>query len=189
MKAEDLDTEGNDDDGVFRSHEQVYDRTGIRCVNFLLLILYVLLTGGAIFGIVLPCLFPNTPIPIMVSFGIALGLTAIHFAIKILAKVCIGGFLLYPMQPKWFYQFTDGVLVFMFVGVSATFVLDTVVGNGATVIMPMLGCWVVGVVMLVNFHLVWRVTYEGAAAPPDVKYVERDTRWEDFRNSLKENGF
>lgn len=189
MKAEDLDEEGNDEEGVFRSHEPVYDGIGIRCINFLLFILYAVLTGGAITGIVLPCVWPNTPIPIIISFAIAVVLTVVHLSVKILGKACINGLLLYPMSPKWFYQVTDGVLVFMLVGVVASFVLDLVVGSGPTVVMPMLGCWVVGVAMLINFHLVWRITYEGPAAPPDVKFVERDTRWEDFRNSLSQNGF
>ena len=42
--------------------------------------------------------------------------------------------------------------------VIAAFALDIIVGNGPTVIMPMLGCWVVGIAMMINFHMVWRIT-------------------------------
>jgi len=189
MQVKDLDEDGKDEKGVFRSHEPIYDRIGIRCINFLLFILYIVLILGAITGIVLPCIWPNTPTPIIISFALSVSLTAVHLIVKILGKVLVKGYLLYPIRPKWFYQVVDGVLVFVLIGVVAAFVLDTTTGNGATVIMPMIGCWVVGIAMMINFHMVWRITYEGPSAPPDVKYVERDTTWEDFRNGLAENGF
>ena len=189
MDMSELDEYGRDEEGILRSHEPVYDGLGVRCINFLLFFFYVLLSGAGITGIVLPCIWPNMPLPILITFIITVAVAVLHILVKVLGKVCVRGYLLYPVQPKWAYQVSDGVLLFMTIGVVAAYILDNSVGNGPNPIMPMLGSWIATVIMLINLHLVWRITYEGPALPPPVKYVERDTTWEDFTNRLQEKGF
>jgi hypothetical protein len=174
-----IDEYGKDKDGIFRSHEPIYDGVGIRCINFLLFGFYILLFAVSVTGIVLPCVFPNTPIPIIITFAIVIVVTALHAAVKIIGKVCIKGYLLYPIKPKWIYQVADGALVFTVVAVIAAFILDIVVGSGPRIIMPMIGSWTAALVMLINFHLVWRITYEGPTAPPPVVFVEREEEEEE----------
>ena len=191
MKVEDLDEEGKDDEGVLRSHVPTYDRLGVRCINFLLLGFYIVLFSASIAGIVLPCIWPNMTIPIILTFSILCAVVLLHFLVKILGKACIKGYLLYPVSPKIAYQLLDGVLLFLVIGVAANFVLDLTSksNNGPTVIAPMVGCWLVSVAMIVNLNLIWKLTYNGPAPPPPVKYVAEDTFWDDLRTDLNKNGF
>lgn len=186
-----LDEYGRDGNGIIRSNRPTYEGLGIRCINFLLLFFYLLLFGGAVTGIALPCIWPNQQIPLLITVLIFVLVVVLHLLVKILGKVCVQGYLLYPVAPKYIYMISDGVLLFMLVGVGAAYVLDTVLSDApvANAILPMLGCWVSAVAMLINWHLVWRVTYEGPALPPKVTIVGPDTSWDDFTSELQESGF
>ena len=189
MDTSELDEYGKDEDGILRSHEPPYDGLGIRCINFLLFFFYILLFAGGITGIALPCIWPNVFFPIIITFAIVVVVPVLHLVVKILGKVFVQGYLLYPMQPKWVYQVGDGMLIFIIVGVIAAFVLDMLFSGGPNPILPMLGSWVVSIVMLINLHLIWRITYEGPALPPPVNYKEEETPWQDFQDRLREKGF
>lgn len=189
MDTSELDEYGKDEDGILRSHEPPYDGLGIRCINFLLFFFYILLFAGGITGIVLPCIWPNVFFPIIITFAIVIVVPVLHLLVKILGKVCVPGYLLYPVKPKWLYQVGDGVLIFMMAGVIAAFVLDMLFSGGPNPIMPMLGSWVVSIVMLINLHLIWRITYEGPNKPPPVEFYEKKDPWGDFVERLGEDGF
>lgn len=185
MAERELDEDGKDEDGIFRSHEPIYDRVGVRCINFLLLFMYGVLAIAGIAGIVLPPIFPNLGWPIMITFFIDIGITVLHFLVMGLGKGLVPGYLLYPIQPKWLYQIVDGIMFFMLIGVIASYILASL-----SPIVPMLGAWVLTVAMLINFHKVWRITYDGPADPPPVKFVDPPgTAWRKFRDGLEESGF
>lgn len=180
-----LDEDGKDEEGILRSHWPIYDRIGIRCINFLLFGFYFLMSAGGVAGIVLPTIWPNFGWPVLISFIIVALLIVLHITIMVVGKVTIPGYLLYPVSPKWIYMVSDGVLVFMLVGTIAAFVL-----NPLSPILPMITAWVVTVAGLIQLHKVWRITYEGPELPPPVEYVDPPgTAWRKFREGLEKSGF
>lgn len=169
-----LDEDGRDENGIFQSYKPYYDRLGVRCVNFLLFFWYTILLAGAITGIALPCIWPNTPGPVLATFLIVIGVVVLHFLLKIVNKACNANFLLYPVQPKYMYMIADGVLAFTLISVVAAYVVDTINGKGASPIVPMIGAWVTAIGMIVNWHMIWRITYEGPAPPPPIEYIDEE---------------
>ena len=149
-----MDDDGYDDTNIRRSIVRMYETSVPFCFihAYFLYILYPSMFCAGVFGVLLPCIWPNTVLHVVITMAIVIVSTVLHISFKLM-QCCVSGMAVYPKEPVLLYMTADLILITMTLSSLTAYIMDLVYGLVPSAFMPMLASWVVALVGMLNFNL------------------------------------
>ena len=129
------------------------DRIGARNVNIFLGLVYVLLWAWGIAALLWLPIHANVEWPISHALAYCIGIAVIHFGLIAIGSTLVPNYVYYPVEPKWIYMITDGVIFFALVGVVTSYLLSPISSS-----LPVYGTYAMILAMMVNIWKLWELT-------------------------------